>query len=380
MAKRVLIYCPVFLPQQSGYTHAFSGLITNLLQADFSIDVLTPELLPEGMLEPLQHPQLNIIRYNPTLNIWAVGLFYRFKKLAQKLVQLYKKNNYNLVYIETGDEPLLVYFLPKYLLQKTAIRFHSTSDTEYLHLGQHKKYKLRKWFWKYLSGKRIVHLSATNPYHLTYAEQQVLQHTRIISKHVITNTILVEYLVNKPQNGLQFFMLGRMDTEGYKQKGFETLLKALPLVAQKMEAANATLTIVGAGNFYSRFHQQVKKYSFVKLIPSLTHQQILSYLQQTDVVLLPSLYEGVSMFALEALAYGNAVIYSKTGGLIDMVDGNGYLIEPSNHRQLAEAILAMLITTNLHDMKQQSIEIAVNKYSPNIQLTQFNQLMEEVRI
>jgi glycosyltransferase involved in cell wall biosynthesis len=152
------------------------------------------------------------------------------------------------------------------------------------------------------------------------------------------------------------------------------------VVAQKMEAANATLTIVGAGNFYSMFHQQVKKYSFVKLIPSLTHQQILSYLQQTDVVLLPSLYEGVSMFALEALAYGNAVIYSKTGGLIDMVDVNGYLIEPSNHRQLAEAILAMLITTNLHDMKQQSIEIAVNKYSPNIQLTQFNQLMEEVRI
>lgn len=81
MAKRVLVYCPVFLPKQSGYTHAFSGLITNLLQSGFSVDVLTPEQLPAGINEPLQHHQLTVTRYNPTLNVWLLACFTSLKSL-----------------------------------------------------------------------------------------------------------------------------------------------------------------------------------------------------------------------------------------------------------------------------------------------------------
>ena len=169
-----------------------------------------------------------------------------------------------------------------------------------------------------------------------------------------------------------------MDTEGYKQKGFDTLLNALPLVAEQMLQSNAKITIVGNGNCFEAFKQQITKYSFINLIPSLTHQQTLSYLQQTDVVLLPSLYEGVSMFALEALATGNAVVYSQTGGLIDMVDGNGYLIEPKNYSQLAKAILALINEPDLTALKKQSTQIALKKYHPQIQLAQFIKLMEEV--
>ncbi len=378
MAKRVLVYCPVFIPQQSGYTHAFSGLITNLLQAGFWVDVLTPEMLPSGTDEPLQHKQLTISRYNPELKVWALGLFYRFKKLAQQLVSMHNQKPYDMVFIETGDEPLLLYFLPKSILQKTAVRFHSTSDTEYLNLSNQKKYKLRKWFWKYLSGKRVKHLCATNAYHLSYAANQVLHNPTIKSQHIITNTINELPVVHQSNNGLHFFMLGRMDTEGYKQKGFDTLLNALPLVAEQMLQSNAKITIVGNGNCFEAFKQQITKYSFINLIPSLTHQQTLSYLQQTDVVLLPSLYEGVSMFALEALATGNAVVYSQTGGLIDMVDGNGYLIEPKNYSQLAKAILALINEPDLTALKKQSTQIALKKYHPQIQLAQFIKLMEEV--
>ena len=83
--------------------------------------------------------------------------------------------------------------------------------------------------------------------------------------------------------------------------------------------------------------------------------------------------------ALEALATGNAVVYSNTGGLIDMVDGNGYLIEPNNYNQLAHAILALIKEPNLTALKKQSTQIALKKYHPQIQLTQFIKLMEEVK-
>ena len=85
------------------------------------------------------------------------------------------------------------------------------------------------------------------------------------------------------------------------------------------------------------------------------------------------------MFALEALATGNAVVYSNTGGLIDMVDGNGYLIEPANYSNLADAIITLMNTPDLAKLKQQSIEIALKKYHPQTHLNQFNLLMEEVQ-
>ena len=101
-------------------------------------------------------------------------------------------------------------------------------------------------------------------------------------------------------------MLGRMDEEGYKQKGFDVLLKALPLIKDDMVVDDAEMVIIGEGSKYSNFKLLVEQYGFVTLKPNLPHQHLLALLQQSHVVLLPSLYEGVSMFALE----GRSGIYS----------------------------------------------------------------------
>ncbi len=377
--SKILIYCPVFLPQNSGYTHAFAGLINNLLNNGYWVDVLTPCVLPNNQEEVLHHPKLQVFRYNPELNIWGIGLFYHFKKLAQKLARLNQQNHYQLIFIETGDAPLLTYFLPHKILNKTVVRFHSTSDTEYLHFGTHKKYKLRRWFWKYFSGKKIKHLCATNAYHLNYAAQSVLYNKSCITNTVVTNTVqLSTNTQSVNNNNLRFFMLGRMDEEGYKQKGFELILKVLPLITDEMEAKNASFTIVGNGKMHSYFYHNSKAFSFVKVIKQLSHEEVLYYLQNNDVVVLPSIYEGVSMFSLEAIANKNAVIFSQTGGLIDMVDGNGFLIEPNNIEQLAEAFKKLLNTPDIAALKEKSGVIAAAKFGANVQLSQFNKLLQEV--
>lgn len=377
--NKILIYCPVFLPQNNGYTHAFVGLINNLLINGFCVDVLTPYVLPNKQEEVLHHPKLQVIRYNPELNIWGIGLFYHFKKLAQKVVSLNRKNNYQIIFIETGDGPLLTYFLPNKILDKTVIRFHSTSDTEYLNFGVHKKYKLRKWFWKHFSGKKIKHLCATNAYHLNYAAQHVLYNNNCVTNTVVTNAVqLSSNALSVSSNSLKFFMLGRMDEEGFKQKGFELILKVLPLIADEMLATNASFTIVGNGKMHTYFYENSKSYPFVKVIEQLSHEEVLYYLQNNDVVVLPSIYEGVSMFALEAIANKNAVIFSKTGGLIDMVDGNGILIEANNVEQLTNAFKQLLKTPNLSVLKEKSGVIAANKFSADVQLIQFKKLLQEV--
>jgi glycosyltransferase involved in cell wall biosynthesis len=378
-SKRILIYCPVFLPEVSGYTHSFKQLILNLLSHGFEVDVVTPRILNTGVDEPFQHQNLKVFRYNPFLKVWGLGLFYQYYKQASFINKIDKQRGYNLVLIETGDVPLLPYFLPKSILNKTTVRFHSTSDTEYLYLGKHKKYKLRRWFWQYLSGKKIMHVNATNAYHLQYAQNNVLHTTTLKSKHVLINTVdVVPQNTNVKSTPITFVMLGRMDEEGFKQKGFNVLLKALDTVKQYMLNVNAQIHIVGNGSCFAYFKEQVSTYDFVKLTQEMNHEQLLQLLQQSDVVILPSLYEGVSMFALEALATGNAVIFSNTGGLIEMVDGNGVLITPGNANDLALAIIKLLDVEKLESLKKQSLLVAKNKFSSEVQYAQFMEIYREV--
>lgn len=377
--KRVLIYCPVFLPEVSGYSQAFKQLVSNLLNNGFEVDVVTPQSLKTGEEEPFKHQNLKVYRYNPSLKIWGLGLFYQYFRQASFISILDNQRNYNLVLIETGDVPLLSYFLSRFILRKTVVRFHSTSDTEYLHIGKHKKYKLRRWFWKYLSGKKIQHLCATNSYHLAYAQHQVLHSSTLKSKHVLTNTVdVIPQVIVSKSSQITFVMLGRMDEEGFKQKGFDLLIESLPVIQNDFLTTHANFIIIGDGMLYNDLAKQVASYPFVTLHRKLNNQQVNTLLQQADVVVLPSRYEGVAMFALEALANANAVIFGNTGGLIDMVDGNGILIDTSSANNLANAILQMLHHPKLDELKQQSKIIAKQRFSAMMQYNQFIQLFNQI--
>jgi glycosyltransferase involved in cell wall biosynthesis len=63
-------------------------------------------------------------------------------------------------------------------------------------------------------------------------------------------------------------------------------------------------------------------------------------LASVDVVVLPSLFEGLGVSVLEAMAAGKAVIASRVGGLPELVvdAATGLLVEPRDVAGLANAI------------------------------------------
>jgi L-malate glycosyltransferase len=69
-----------------------------------------------------------------------------------------------------------------------------------------------------------------------------------------------------------------------------------------------------------------------------------------DVFVLPSLYEGLPIAMLEAMALGRPVVASRVGGVPQVIsDGiDGFLVDPLEPGQLAEKVLAVL-----HDPKLQ---------------------------
>lgn len=379
--KHVLVYCPVFLPEQSGYSHAFEQLVRNLLAHEVKVDIVTPQLLGEGVEEPLQHSLLRVFRYNPKLAIWGIGMLYSAGKRAGFINNLTDTYQYDLVWVETGDDPLLLASLSRKTLDKTVVRFHATSDTEYLFLSKAKKYRIRKFIWRNLSAYNIKYVCATNTYHLQFALHYLLKSASVKASGVCINAI--EHVEsNRPQQVLakprEFIMLGRMDPEGYKQKGFDLLLDALPMVNEVAIKTNSKLTVIGSGALASTFKKQISPYNWVQYFEQIPHQQVKLKLKQSDVVLMPSRYEGLSVFALEGLQEGLAFVLSDAGALRDLWSNNGWLVSPLNAQTLGDAMIAAMNDTSLQSKQHQSSQLAQQAFTQTIQWQQFLTIWEAI--
>ncbi|WP_188630982.1 glycosyltransferase family 4 protein, partial [Oceanisphaera marina] len=166
---------------------------------------------------------------------------------------------------------------------------------------------------------------------------------------------------------------------GNNQKGFTDFIYALKLLPKEV-LDKFEVKIVGDGDMRESLIDLCKNIDNVEFIKSMPHHEIIEELKNSDVVMLPSRYEGLSMFALEGLATGNVCLFSKTGGLIDIVDGNGMLFEPQNIESIVLALteLSKLEHDKLIEMKRKSIEICKRKFSPKTISEKFQTIFDVI--
>jgi len=85
-----------------------------------------------------------------------------------------------------------------------------------------------------------------------------------------------------------------------------------------------------------------KSLSNVKFL-NLNQRKVLEYYQSADIVILPSLIEGLSISLLEAMAFGKTVIATRVGGNSEIIchKENGYLIKPKDSEAIKRIILSI---------------------------------------
>jgi glycosyltransferase involved in cell wall biosynthesis len=68
------------------------------------------------------------------------------------------------------------------------------------------------------------------------------------------------------------------------------------------------------------------------------------FLRRIDIFVMPSLFEGLGVAALEAMAAGKPVVASRVGGLVEsIVDGQtGLLVAPRDARGIADAVARLV--------------------------------------
>ena len=136
------------------------------------------------------------------------------------------------------------------------------------------------------------------------------------------------------------------------RKGYDYLIKALSKVD------GFELTLIGEGNQTDELKALVLELGVkVNFIGYVEHSRIAEEYRKADVFVMPSLNEGLSNSLLEAMSCGLPVIVTDTGGVKDLIDGNGFIVEKESSLSIVDA-LKKLNAENVREMGARSRKIA----------------------
>lgn len=138
-----------------------------------------------------------------------------------------------------------------------------------------------------------------------------------------------------------------------KRKGVDALMKAWPLVIEKIP--DAKLAIVGQGVQSKNIDAAIKNIgSSVVRHSSLSQKEIQSLVQRASIALCPAYLEGFGLAAAEAMAAQCCMIASDTDGLRNLIDERtGILVKAGDGAALADAMI--------HALSHENIRITLGK-------------------
>ncbi len=131
-----------------------------------------------------------------------------------------------------------------------------------------------------------------------------------------------------------------------KYKGIATLIDAVRLLVQEYKLTNFLVRYAGDGPDIKNFKRKIEEnrledhYIFVGELKDTSE-----YLCDSDIVVVPSVWGDACPSAVsEALAAGKPLITTYAGGIPEIIgdEGNAILIQPSDEKQLAEALAKLI--------------------------------------
>lgn len=119
----------------------------------------------------------------------------------------------------------------------------------------------------------------------------------------------------------------------------------------------------GAGQALARLARERNVAPLVQQLGAVDDATLHSLYSHTRAALLPSIYEGFGMPALEALAYGLPVLAADATALPEVLAGHGWLLPPEQPNAWADAIQTVLSASQ--DAEQNSNSRARRAYATN---------------
>jgi glycosyltransferase involved in cell wall biosynthesis len=164
---------------------------------------------------------------------------------------------------------------------------------------------------------------------------------------------------------------GRLSPE----KGHRYLVQAIPGLVRRIP--QLSLLFLGEGRERQSLAEEVKRLGVQKYVVFAGFQKdVRSWIQACDLLVNPSLTEGMPNVVLEAMALGTPVVATNVGGVPDLIEHleSGLLIAPADPKALAAAIHGIFANPAEALRLAQNAQKRLKEYSPARQSQRLQQL------
>ncbi len=178
-------------------------------------------------------------------------------------------------------------------------------------------------------------------------EKYIIIHSGVALDRLINMSVDIEAGKKKygiPQDCNVIGVIGRL----VPIKGHKYLVSAAKKIVREFH--NTVFVFVGDGYLNASLERQAESIGVRKnIIFTGWRKDAAEILDLFDILVLPSLNEGMGKVLVEGMALGKPIVASSVGGIIDLVrDGeNGILVPPRDSDALGNAILQLIKNKNL---------------------------------
>lgn len=313
----------------------------------------------------------------------AAGIPWQFVKKTKKLdLPYYKKiwqhiteSGAQVVFLHSGTVLLPARFASLQTKQKIIVR-----ETQANHLKT-------KWEWLYL---RLSLLYADAVVFLTTEyKEEVKQHFPLLFQEqeqkvsVISNGLDMKKFQPVVASTKQYLTFG-MQSRLVNIKDYPTLLRAFALFRQAAPGTDAILKIAGDGPEKESLQQLTSELNLancVQFAGLLNEEQLVQFLQTTDIYIHATLGETMSTAIMQAMACRLPIIASDVKGVNNMIsDGeDGLLVPPQNDTLLAEKMGLLSREAGLREkLSVGAYQKAVREYSNHRMNERYMQLIKKL--
>lgn len=188
---------------------------------------------------------------------------------------------------------------------------------------------------KYIACSNAVANYMRQKYHIKQDKITVIKNGILLDKFVMPAPVW--------QEPLRLLMIGRLT----KQKGQAIVLSALANIKHLPWQMN----IVGQGDDYKKLRQITTQFGLEERIDFIPPKKdVVKILGEAQVVLVPSLWEGLGVVAMEAMTAGRLVVASNTGGLPEIVQDKktGLLVKPNDVNEWTKALESVITNSEAY--------------------------------
>ena len=160
------------------------------------------------------------------------------------------------------------------------------------------------------------------------------------------------------------------------QKDFDTLFKALSHLP-----GNYSVRVVGGGDRYEG--ERIKSYCSQlgldnRVVFMGVRPDVPDILEQSDIVVLSSHWEGLSLSSIEGMASGRPFVASDVDGLHDIVQGAGVLFPEGDDRELARRIQELCENPQLYRQVAHQCQERAKRYDISVMADNYLELYNKL--